>query len=289
MVNTRRDDTSSSSTSQPTVEPEGDAQQLLGQAGGRGAEAAPGPRRTADRRRAGRSQRGTRPSRTSRARAYHGHAAVLVEEAVERHVRRAVRGHASGQTVEFIGPPRTVLAVQAIPLEDGGALVTDRRRQRAGATRCRAHRLRRQHQPRAEDARRCARRAGRDAGRHRRSDRNSPARRQDGRRGTSRRTHHRRSAGAVTNRARRCRRRPTWCRSSQVIDDAVVRAAGGCRTPLGQGHRRSGLHRPPRAGQPSATGVRRRQPARERRQVQRHRVRGDRRVASATTAGSRSS
>src|SRR3954447_17528180 len=58
------------------------------------------------------------------ARAYHGHAAVLVQEAVERHVRRAVRGHASGQTVEFIGPPRTVLAIHAIPLEDGGALAT---------------------------------------------------------------------------------------------------------------------------------------------------------------------
>lgn len=58
------------------------------------------------------------------ARTYHGHAAVLVQEAVERHVRRAVRGNASGQTVEFIGPPRTVLAIQAIPLEDGGALVT---------------------------------------------------------------------------------------------------------------------------------------------------------------------
>jgi two-component system sensor histidine kinase SenX3 len=55
---------------------------------------------------------------------YHGHAAVLVGEAVERHVLRAVRGQASGQTVEFIGPPRTVLAVQAIPLEEGGALVT---------------------------------------------------------------------------------------------------------------------------------------------------------------------
>jgi two-component system, OmpR family, sensor histidine kinase SenX3 len=58
------------------------------------------------------------------ARTHHGHAAVLVEEAIERHVRRAVRGQPSGQTVEFIGPPRTVLAVQAIPLEDGGALVT---------------------------------------------------------------------------------------------------------------------------------------------------------------------
>ncbi len=58
------------------------------------------------------------------ARTYHGHAAVLVGEAVERHLRRAVHGVASGQSVEFIGPPRTVLAVHAIPLEDGGALVT---------------------------------------------------------------------------------------------------------------------------------------------------------------------
>src|SRR3954447_5694313 len=53
------------------------------------------------------------------ARAYHGHAAVLVQEAVERHVRRAVRGLASGQTVEFIGPPRPVLATHAIPREAG--------------------------------------------------------------------------------------------------------------------------------------------------------------------------
>ena len=58
------------------------------------------------------------------ARTHHGHAAVLVEEAVERHVRRAIRGEPSSQIVEFIGPPRTVLAIHAIPLQDGGALVT---------------------------------------------------------------------------------------------------------------------------------------------------------------------
>ena len=58
------------------------------------------------------------------ARTYQGHAAVLVDEAVERHLRRAINGVASGHNVEFIGPPRTVLAVQATPLEDGGALVT---------------------------------------------------------------------------------------------------------------------------------------------------------------------
>ena len=58
------------------------------------------------------------------AKTFHGHTAVLVSEAVERHVRRAVRGLASGQLVEFIGPPLTVLAIDATPLEDGGALVT---------------------------------------------------------------------------------------------------------------------------------------------------------------------
>jgi two-component system sensor histidine kinase SenX3 len=58
------------------------------------------------------------------ARAYEGHAAVLVSEAVERHLRRAIDGGVSGQNVEFIGPPRVVLSVQATPLEDGGALVT---------------------------------------------------------------------------------------------------------------------------------------------------------------------
>ena len=92
---------------------------------------------------------------------------------------------ASGQSVEFIGPPRTVLAVQAIPLEDGGALVDDRRRQRAGPARRRPHRLRRQHQPRVEDPRRRVGRAGRGAGRQRRpGGRPSPGR-QDGRRGPS--------------------------------------------------------------------------------------------------------
>lgn len=58
------------------------------------------------------------------ARNYHGHAAVLVSEAVERHLRKAIAGVPSGQNVEFIGPPRTVLAIQALPIEDGGALVT---------------------------------------------------------------------------------------------------------------------------------------------------------------------
>ncbi len=58
------------------------------------------------------------------ARSYDGHAGVLVGEAVERLVGQALRGRASEHNVEFIGPPLVVLAVRAIPLEDGGALVT---------------------------------------------------------------------------------------------------------------------------------------------------------------------
>jgi two-component system sensor histidine kinase SenX3 len=106
-----------------TVEPEGDAHQLLGQLEAevlklrRALDALPIGVVLAD-------PTGHTTVENIAARTHHGHAAVLVEEAVERHVRRAVRGHASGQTVEFIGPPRTVLAVHAIPLEDGGALVT---------------------------------------------------------------------------------------------------------------------------------------------------------------------
>jgi two-component system sensor histidine kinase SenX3 len=55
---------------------------------------------------------------------FHGHAAVLLKEAVERHMRKALAGEPSEQVVEFIGPPKTVLAVRAIPIQDGGALVT---------------------------------------------------------------------------------------------------------------------------------------------------------------------
>jgi two-component system, OmpR family, sensor histidine kinase SenX3 len=58
------------------------------------------------------------------ARAHHGHAAVLIEEAVERLVGQALAGRASEHSVEFIGPPLVVLAVRASPLEAGGALVT---------------------------------------------------------------------------------------------------------------------------------------------------------------------
>jgi two-component system sensor histidine kinase SenX3 len=58
------------------------------------------------------------------ARSHHGHAAVLIEEAVERLVGHALAGRASEHNVEFIGPPLVVLAVRATPLEDGRALVT---------------------------------------------------------------------------------------------------------------------------------------------------------------------
>lgn len=53
-----------------------------------------------------------------------GHAGVLVTESADRHLRRASAGRPSGQRVEFYGPPRQVVNVQAIPLDGGGALAT---------------------------------------------------------------------------------------------------------------------------------------------------------------------
>ncbi len=62
--------------------------------------------------------------RNTAASAYEGHGRVLVWEAVERHLRRAVTGRSSGQLLELFGPPRTSLQIDAVPLRDGGALAT---------------------------------------------------------------------------------------------------------------------------------------------------------------------
>ena len=207
------------------VEPErDDAQPSAGTTGGRGAAAAPRPRRAADRCGARPIQRARPGSRTSRRARYHGHAAVLVEEAVERHVRRAVRG-------ERQRPDRRVHRAAAHraghacdPARRWRRAGHRRRCQRTGPPRCRAHRLRRQHQPRVEDPGRRARRAGRGAGRHRRS--RSPL---DGspRRWSARRTAPREPSticwscrepsSAALRRKMSCRRRPG-------VDDAVARA-----------------------------------------------------------------
>jgi two-component system, OmpR family, sensor histidine kinase SenX3 len=52
-----------------------------------------------------------------------GHAEVLVQEAVDRHVQAALRGRESQSSVELFGPPLVVIQVTATPLSEGGAIV----------------------------------------------------------------------------------------------------------------------------------------------------------------------
>ena len=235
--------------------------------------------------------RRARRSRTSQPVAATGTPAVLVDEAVERHVRRAVRGYVGGQTSSSIGPPRTRVGDPCHPLDDGGGVRDHRGRQRTRPARRRAHRLRRQHQPRAEDAGRRARRAGRGAGRRGRPGAVDRLAEQDGR---ARRIAPARTiddllelsrielGGAAASevvvrrrRRRRCRRAGTGC-GRAALDITVDRRATDRR-------------RSPCRRQPSPTGVGGRQPGRERRQVQRRRVGRSSSSRAATTAGSRSS
>ena len=51
------------------------------------------------------------------------HTDVLIDEAVEAHLAAAIDGHTRRQVLDLFGPPRTVVVVQATPL-DRGALVT---------------------------------------------------------------------------------------------------------------------------------------------------------------------
>ena len=51
------------------------------------------------------------------------HGDVLVREAVDKHIARALAGSESESTVELFGPPRRVLHVRASPLSAGGAVV----------------------------------------------------------------------------------------------------------------------------------------------------------------------
>lgn len=50
------------------------------------------------------------------------HSDVLVDEAIDIHLRAAVGGVAGGQVLDLFGPPRRVLSVTARPLESGGAV-----------------------------------------------------------------------------------------------------------------------------------------------------------------------
>jgi two-component system sensor histidine kinase SenX3 len=78
--------------------------------------------------------RGAVVYRNATARALNGtHVGVLLDEAVERHLRNARRGVAGDEVVELYGPPKTVVVVEARALPDGGAVafledVSERRR-----------------------------------------------------------------------------------------------------------------------------------------------------------------
>lgn len=61
------------------------------------------------------------------------HSALLIDEAVERHLRRALLGGDVDEVIELYGPPKQVVVVRATRLARGGALavvddVTERRR-----------------------------------------------------------------------------------------------------------------------------------------------------------------
>jgi two-component system, OmpR family, sensor histidine kinase SenX3 len=72
--------------------------------------------------------------RNQSARALSGtHAGVIVDEAIERHLRRAASGSRTEEVIELYGPPRRVVFVSAAPTTDGGAYafiedVSERRR-----------------------------------------------------------------------------------------------------------------------------------------------------------------
>ncbi len=50
------------------------------------------------------------------------HSDVLVDEAVDVHLRGALDGHTRRQVLDLFGPPRKVVAVSATPLSTGGAI-----------------------------------------------------------------------------------------------------------------------------------------------------------------------
>lgn len=54
-----------------------------------------------------------------------GHADVLLAAAIETRLQQVMRdGAGATETVEFFGPPKTVMVVRALPLDDGGAIAT---------------------------------------------------------------------------------------------------------------------------------------------------------------------
>ncbi|MEY3342272.1 MAG: hypothetical protein RLZZ269_2183 [Actinomycetota bacterium] len=52
------------------------------------------------------------------------HADVLVDEAIDVHLRGALQGESRSQVIELFGPPSRVVLVAAYPIENGGAMAT---------------------------------------------------------------------------------------------------------------------------------------------------------------------
>ena len=65
-----------------------------------------------------------RPVLRNRAATLGGHAELLVNEAIQRLTAAALRGETAQDRVSLYGPPARVLLVRAVPLPDGGTLVT---------------------------------------------------------------------------------------------------------------------------------------------------------------------
>jgi two-component system sensor histidine kinase SenX3 len=77
---------------------------------------------------------GTELGRNAAAHGFAGtHSGLLIDEAVERHLRRALLGGDVDEVIELYGPPRQVVVVRAARLASGGAIalvddITERRR-----------------------------------------------------------------------------------------------------------------------------------------------------------------
>lgn len=65
-----------------------------------------------------------RPVLRNRAATLGGHADLLVNDAIDRLVSAARRGEPAQDRVNLFGPPMKVLLVRAVPLPEGGTLVT---------------------------------------------------------------------------------------------------------------------------------------------------------------------
>ena len=102
---------------------------------------------------------------------------VLVEAAVQELLGEALTGRGVRREVDLFGPPAQSFVVSAHPFADGGRCPrADRGPFAAAPDRDGSAGLRRQHQPRAQDADRRARPAGRDHPRRARPRGGRPAR-----------------------------------------------------------------------------------------------------------------